>query len=64
MNPQVGYNYNNQMGYNVNNQAMGAPQYNNNINFIGNNQNNFGGYQQQPNMNQNQYKKDLLDDLF
>jgi len=48
-----------QMGLNPN--QMGA-QYNMNMNYGNNNAMNFG--QQQPNMNQNQSKKDLLDDLF
>lgn len=62
MNNAVGGN--NQIGYNPN--PMGA-QYNMNMNNnYGNNNamNNYGYPQQQPNVNQNNYKKDLLDDLF
>ena len=56
--------YNNQMDYNPN--PMGA-QYNMNnmnMNYGNNTQMNYGYPQQQQNMNQNNYKKDLLDDLF
>jgi hypothetical protein len=59
-NAAAGYN---QMGYNPN--SMGAQNnMNMNNNYGNNNAMNYGYQQQQPNVNQNNYKKDLLDDLF